>query len=88
MPRAVLKNGLIYPLEPLPPEWADGKEVQFEEASQPAQDSADIDEWYRELEAMVAQNDPKDWERVEEALRRADEKAKAQMPRDMGLSEW
>ncbi len=28
MPRAVLKNGVIYPLEPLPPEWADGQELE------------------------------------------------------------
>ena len=85
MPRAVLKNGVIYPLEPLPPDWADGKEVWVEDAPQPAQDSAELDEWYRELEAMVAQNDPKDIERLEEALRQADELAKAQMRKEMGL---
>ncbi len=85
MPRAVLKNGVLYPLEPLPPEWADGREVWVEDMPEPAQDSTEIDEWYRELEAMVAQNDPKDWERVEQALRRADEQAKAQMRKEMGL---
>jgi hypothetical protein len=84
MPRAVLKNGVIYPLEPLPPEWADGKELWIEDVPGP-EDASEIDEWYRELEAMVAQNDPKDWERVEEAMRRADEQAKAQVRKEMGL---
>ena len=28
MPKAVLKNGMIYPLEPLPPEWTEGQELR------------------------------------------------------------
>lgn len=30
MPRAVLKNGVICPLEPLPSEWEDGRELRVE----------------------------------------------------------
>jgi hypothetical protein len=85
MPRAVVKNGVIYPLDPLPAEWTDGKEVWVEEAPRAAESPEEVDEWYRELEAMVAQNDPKDFERVEAALRRADEQAKEAMRKEMGL---
>ncbi len=85
MPRAVLKNGVIYPLEPLPSEWSDGKELWVDEAAQPDDSAEAIDRWYHELEAMVAHNDPKDLERLETALREADEEAKALMRREMGL---
>ena len=34
MPKAVLKNGVIYLLEPFPPEWADGRELRVESAEE------------------------------------------------------
>ena len=34
MPRAVLRNGVIYPLDPLPPDWADGKELWLKETDE------------------------------------------------------
>jgi hypothetical protein len=45
----------------------------------------DLDAWYHELQALVAQNDPNDWARVEEAIRVADEQAKAFVRNQMGL---
>jgi hypothetical protein len=84
MPRAVLKNGVIYPLEPLPPEWTDGQELWVEPAADESPES--LEQWYRELEAMVAENDPEDIARLEAALKEADELAKAQVRREMGLS--
>lgn len=76
MLRAVWKNGTICPLEPLPPEWEDGRELPVEPADGD-DESRDMDAWYRELQAMVAQNDPSDWARVEQSLQAADEQAKA-----------
>lgn len=64
MAKAVLKNGVIRPLEPLPPEWADGQE----------------------LEAFVAQNDPQDLARVNQALRVANAEAKALVRKQIELS--
>jgi hypothetical protein len=59
MPKAVLKNGVICPLEPLPAEWKDGRELRVESAGDvDGDEDRDIDTWYRELQAMVAQNDP------------------------------
>jgi hypothetical protein len=84
MPKAVLKNGVICPLEPLPPEWADGRELRVEAANEDDEDQ-DLDAWYQELQALVAQNDPNDFARVEQAIRAADEQAKAFVRKQMGL---
>jgi hypothetical protein len=69
MPKAVLKNGVILPLEPLPPESTDGRELRVESADE--DEDKDFDAWFGELQAMVAQNDPADLARVERAIRRA-----------------
>ncbi len=84
MPKAVLKNGVICPLEPLPPEWADGRELRVEAAAEDDEDQ-DLDAWYHELQELVAQNDPSDIARVEAAIREADEQAKSFVRRQMGL---
>jgi hypothetical protein len=83
MPRAVLKNGVIVPLEPLPPEWTDGKELWVEEPS--ADTPEEIDRWYEELEAMCAVGDPEDDARLQAALDEVRREAKEQMRREMGL---
>jgi hypothetical protein len=83
MPKAVLKNGVICPLEPLPPEWVDGQELRVDAVVD--DEDQDLDTWYQELQALVAQNDPEDCARVEQALRDADEQAKALVRKQMGL---
>ena len=82
MIRAVLKNGMIQPLDPPPATWQDGRELRVEEAGP---SSEDVDTWYRDLEAIVAQLDPKDHALLEAALREADIQVKAQVRREMGL---
>jgi hypothetical protein len=84
MPRAVLRNGVIYPLDPLPPDWADGKELRVEETDETVENPQGADRWFDELEAMVAQNDPEDIKKLEEALQEADKQAKEWMRREMG----
>ena len=56
MPRAVLKNGVIYPVEPLPPEWRDGTELQVERSSEGVNGTAgeSTDRWMDEVEALAA----------------------------------
>ena len=85
MPRAVLKNGMILPIDALPAEWPDGQQLRVE-AVVDEDDNRDIDSWYSDLEDMVGGNDPDDLKRVEEALRNADEQAKAEVRKQMGLS--
>jgi hypothetical protein len=84
MPRAVLRNGVICPLEMLPSEWSDGQELHIE-ALVDEDDDRDLDDWYRQLETLVAANDPNDWARVEDSIRIADEQAKANVRKQMGL---
>jgi hypothetical protein len=86
MVRAVLKNGVIQPVEPLPLEWADGQELRVESMQEAPQVPEDLDQWYQELEAMVAQNDPTDIAKLEAALAEADKLAKEMVRREMGLS--
>jgi hypothetical protein len=68
MIRAVLKNGVIQALDPPPGEWADGRELRVEEAEAAMDAPADLDAWYRELGALVAQLDPDDSRHLHEAL--------------------
>ena len=75
MPKAVLKNGAICPLEPLPPEWTEGQALRVEATAEDDEDE-DLDVWYHELQALVAQNDPTDLARVEQAIQAANEQAK------------
>jgi hypothetical protein len=86
MLKAVLKNGEIRPLEPLPPEWTDGRELRVEAVVDEDEDEdQDLNTWYHELQSLVAQNDPNDWARVEQAIQTANEQAKALVRKQMGL---
>jgi hypothetical protein len=85
MIRAVINNALIRPLEPLPAEWNDGREIVVEDAESSIFE--DLDTWFRELQDLgTAEYDSGEWERVQEVLREADEQAKAQVRREMGSS--
>jgi hypothetical protein len=82
MIRAVVHNGLIRPLDPLPASWVEGHPVIVEDTDDaPAED---LDAWYRELQALgPAVYEPGEWERVQATLIEADEQAKALVRREM-----
>jgi hypothetical protein len=84
MIRAIIQNGQIRPLEPLPAEWTEGRQVIVEDAESTPSD--DLEQWYRELQELgPAQFEPGEWERVQATLVEADEMAKAMVRRQMGL---
>lgn len=85
MPRAVLREGMIYPLDPLPPDWVDGLELQVEVAEELQDSPEEIDRRFEKLEELVAQIDPEDHRRLEAALAEADAQAKEYVRREMGL---
>lgn len=87
MPRGVLKNGVIYPLEPLPPEWADGQEVTVQATSEVTDNPEAVERWGREMEAFSAGGDPEDEARMFAAIAEHRREAKAWMRREMGLPE-
>jgi predicted DNA-binding antitoxin AbrB/MazE fold protein len=85
MIRAIVENGVIRPLEPLPPSWSEGHEVRVEDAQSGS--AEDLETWYRELQSLgPAVYEPGERERVEAVLREADEGAKAMVRREMGLA--
>jgi hypothetical protein len=89
MPRAVLKNGVIQPLEPLPAEWQEGQELRVEPFSEndwrePTQE--EFEQAMRELEEMCAQGDAEEDERLMQAMVESNRVAKEWMRRHMGLA--
>ncbi len=85
MVKAVLRQGAIEPLTPLPSTWADGQELVIE-AAHGASVDVSLAAWSREVDALAAQMPEDDFDRVDEALAEADREAKAQVRRQMGLS--
>jgi hypothetical protein len=84
MIRAVVQNGLIQPVDPIPPNWVEGHQVIVEDV-----DSAsieDLEAWHLELQKLgPAQYEPGELQRVQAILIDADEQAKAAVRREMGL---
>ena len=86
MIKAIVNNGTIEPLEPISTEWSDGQEVVVQETHGNSQETpAELDRWYRELDALCVASDPEDDERLRTALAEAHEQAKAVVRRQMGL---
>jgi len=65
--KAVLRHGIIQPVEPLPPDWADGQELVVEEPN-PVHSDAQISQWAREMDAATAQIPAEEHERFLKAL--------------------
>ena len=79
MIRAVYRNGVIYPAEPVPPEWMDGQELRVEwDFEEPSDDLAEIDRWDAEWRRVGPfRYEPGERERVRATLEEADTQAKA-----------
>jgi hypothetical protein len=85
MPRAILRDGVIYPIEPLPPEWADGRELWVEEAKPETPEG--IDKWAEEMNALGAEIDPEDEKRLHDAIAEVRRQSKSAAPRKAGMAE-
>jgi len=84
MIRAVVQNGLIRPLEPLPAAWNEGRHVIVEDAGSTSVE--ELEGWYRELQRLdPAEDEPDEWRQVQAVLNEADEQAKALVRRKIGL---
>lgn len=58
MLKATLRQGMIVPLEPLPSDWVEGTRLEIDIAlSEDSDQSIDIDEWARAMDALCADND-------------------------------
>jgi hypothetical protein len=85
MPIAVLKNGEIRPLEPLPADWQEGQRLRVESVDDDEATPEQIDRDFALLANLCSDSDPADEDRLSEALREAHEQAKQQVRRQMGL---
>ncbi len=82
MLNAVLRHGVIVPLQPLPPEWKEGDALEVARAhSAPL----DIDAWARSMNELCADSSTPDEELMRRAIEVHRQQAKAQVRREMGL---
>jgi hypothetical protein len=65
--KAIVRDGRIEPLEPLPADWLDGQELVVEQP-EPSDDPAEIERWAKELEESTAKIPPEEHERFERAM--------------------
>jgi hypothetical protein len=84
MLKAILRQGVIVPLEPLPEEWEDGATLEVSKV-QPT--PADIDAWAESMNQLCADSSPSDEVTMFRAIEKHRQQAKAQVRRQMGLAE-
>jgi hypothetical protein len=83
--KAVIREGVIRPLSPLPEHWDEGQELEIEEANRQDRQE-DLEQWSQEFDRLTAKIPQDDFERLEAALSEADLEAKEYVKRQMGLS--
>ncbi|MDB5330176.1 MAG: hypothetical protein JWP03_1327 [Phycisphaerales bacterium] len=65
--KAILRDGRIQPLEPLPPDWTEGQELVVEEPES-VEAEARINQWTKELDQATAQIPTEEHDRFLHAL--------------------
>jgi hypothetical protein len=76
MLKAVLHNGVIVPLEPLPPEWEEGAPLEVVKADAKP---VDIDEWAKTMNQLCGDSSPDDEEVMRRAIEEHRQQAKSQV---------
>jgi len=82
MLKAVLRQGVIVPLEPLPPEWEEGTALEVGKAQPP---QVDIDAWAKSMNQLCADSSRYDEEVMRRAIEEQRQQAKAQVRREVNL---
>lgn len=78
MLKAIVSDGEIRPLEPLPADWQDGQQLRIEKAEDETS-VEDIDRDFAVLSAMCEASEPADEEQLERALEEVRRRAKEQL---------
>jgi hypothetical protein len=81
--KAVLRHGIIQPIDPLPSDWADGQELVVEEP-QP-NGAGDLAQWAQEMDAATAEIPAEEHERFLNALDEIERDSKEAVRRQWGL---
>jgi hypothetical protein len=82
MLKAVLRKGVIVPLDPLPSEWEEGAALEIARADAA---QVEIDAWAEAVNQLCADSLAEDDEVMRLAIAEHKRQAKAQMRREMGL---
>ena len=85
MLKAIVSQGQIRPLEPLPADWQEGQPLRVEKADAGETTVEDIDRDFALLATLCDASDPTDEEQLERALQEARRQAKEHVRRQMGL---
>jgi hypothetical protein len=82
VPKAILRQGVIVPLEPLPPEWEEGTTLEVARADVPP---LDIDAWAQAMNQRCADSSAEDEQIMRRAIEEHRQAANAPVRREMGL---
>jgi len=80
--KAVLRNGHIEPLEPLPSDWIEGQELLVEQPAPELQEQ--VDQWARDLESAAQRVPAEEHDRFQKALEEMRREGKEAMRREWG----
>lgn len=80
--KAVIREGVIRPLSPLPDHWDEGQELEIEEA-RCLDRQGDLEQWSQDLDRLTAKIPQEDFESLEAALSEADRSAKEYVKRHL-----
>jgi hypothetical protein len=82
--KAILRNGRIQPIEPLPSAWTDGTELVIDEPEPTPQ--GEISQWAQELDDSTAQIPQEEHDRFLQALDEIERESKEAVRKQWGLS--
>lgn len=88
MIKAVVKDGVVVPRDPLPDDWQEGTEVEVQRTGSNGTAENGIhptDAWMNEVEAIAAQGDPADDQRLEAAIQKLRRREKDLARKKLGL---
>jgi uncharacterized membrane protein len=82
--KAILRDGRIQPLEPLPDDWADGQELVVEDPNLAAGEGQ-VDQWAKDLETAAARLPAEEHDLFRRALTHVEAESKEAVRREWGL---
>ena len=86
MVRAVVNQGEVRPLEPLPTDWREGQPLRIEKADDSEMPVDEIDRDFAVLADLCSESEPVDEDQLQQALHDAHRQSKEQVRRDLGLT--
>ena len=83
--KAILRDGRIQPLEPLPTDWEEGQELVVEQPSS-SNGESQVAEWAKDLDGAVAEIPAEEHDRFRRGLEGVERESKEDIRREWGLT--